>query len=272
MKKLKIFYDIDTQNDFMNKDGALYVPDAELIKPNLKLLTDYARKNHIVVIGSVDRHFGTPEYKHQEQELKIWGGPFPNHCMDGTPGQIKIPETTLAPAQGIAADWLTANGNDFGVYIYHMIYHGYPREPIPGAIREVWKDPEELKAVWEENLKGIDEGLLDLALARIEKVKQRKNTPEGIYFEKQHYDIFTNPNAEELLRRANVKEAFVYGVATDYCVKAAVLGMQQRGIQCFVVEDAIKGVFPESTKTALEEITRAGAKLITTNNVLEGRL
>jgi len=32
----------------------------------------------------------------------------------------------------------------------------------------------------------------------------------------------------------------VYGVATDFCVKAAVLGMQKRGVQCYVVEDAIK--------------------------------
>jgi hypothetical protein len=30
-KKVIIFWDEDTQRDFMNKDGALYVPDAEKI-------------------------------------------------------------------------------------------------------------------------------------------------------------------------------------------------------------------------------------------------
>ena len=42
---MKIHYDVDTQNDFMNPSGALYVPDAESIKPNLKKLTDHAKKN-----------------------------------------------------------------------------------------------------------------------------------------------------------------------------------------------------------------------------------
>ena len=34
-----IFYDVDTQNDFMKEDGALYVPGAESIKENLEKLT-----------------------------------------------------------------------------------------------------------------------------------------------------------------------------------------------------------------------------------------
>ena len=37
-----IFWDVDTQYDFMKADGKLYVPDAEQLIPNLKKLTDYA--------------------------------------------------------------------------------------------------------------------------------------------------------------------------------------------------------------------------------------
>jgi len=48
--------------------------------------------------------------------------------------------------------------------------------------------------------------------------------------------------------------------------------MQQRRIQCYVVEDAIKGVFPDKTKEALEEMAKAGAKFVTTKDVLEGRI
>ena len=58
---MRIFYDVDTQMDFMNKDGALYVPNAELIKPRLELLTNFAINNRILRIGSVDQHFGTEE-------------------------------------------------------------------------------------------------------------------------------------------------------------------------------------------------------------------
>src|SRR3989344_4924987 len=88
-----IFWDVDTQNDFMHKDGALYVPDAELIIPNLAALTEIARKNNIPVLGSVDRHFGTEEYKAREGELARWGGSFPDHCMNNSKGQLKIDET-----------------------------------------------------------------------------------------------------------------------------------------------------------------------------------
>jgi nicotinamidase/pyrazinamidase len=190
---MKIFYDVDTQNDFMNKDGALYVPDAELIKPNLKLLSEYAAKNKIQVIASIDNHYGTEIFKDVEGELARWGGPFPDHCMEGTFGQKKIAET-------------------------------------------------------------------DPALTN------------AILIEKQHYDVFTNLAIEPMLQVMDVKKAIVYGVATDFCVKAAVLGMQDRGIQCYVVVDAIKGVFTDKTKSALEEMMNARAMLVTTKQVLEEKL
>jgi nicotinamidase/pyrazinamidase len=176
---MKIFYDVDTQNDFMNSNGALYVPGAEEIKPNIERLTEYARENQIPIWGSVDAHVeNDPEFE-----------TFPPHCVVGTRGQEKI---------------------------------------IP---------------------------VLD---------NER-------YFEKAHYDVFTNSNAEKELASYGVDEAVVYGVATDICVRAAVLGMQQRGIQTFVVEDAIKGVFEDKTKLALEEMANAGAKFVTTKEVVGER-
>ena len=150
-----------------------------------------------------------------------------------------------------------------------MMYQGYPKKPIPNAVKKVFKNPTKLAEVWEENILGIDQGLLDLALKKINRVTKRELQPQGIYFEKQSYDIFTNPAFAEFLKQAKIKQAIVYGVATDYCVKAAVLGMQDKGIQCYIVEDAIKGVDPETTKQALEEMTNAGAKLVTTKDILE---
>ncbi|RKY31950.1 MAG: hypothetical protein DRP67_01685 [Candidatus Omnitrophota bacterium] len=78
-----IFVDIDTQFDFMAPDGALYVPGAEEIKPVLKKITEFAVKNNIPIIGSVDAHSEKdPEFKN-----------FPPHCIKNTPGYEKIPET-----------------------------------------------------------------------------------------------------------------------------------------------------------------------------------
>jgi nicotinamidase-related amidase len=87
-----IFWDVDTQADFMHADGKLYVPDAEHIIPNLKRLTDFAHGHGIRIVASADDH----QPGHRELSVKPdWKQTFPQHCMHGTPGQRKIPETML---------------------------------------------------------------------------------------------------------------------------------------------------------------------------------
>ena len=87
-----IFWDVDTQYDFMKADGKLYVPDAEQLIPNLKKLTDYAHGHGIRVVASADDHVR----EHAEiSETPDWKQTFPPHCLRGTPGQKKIPETAL---------------------------------------------------------------------------------------------------------------------------------------------------------------------------------
>jgi nicotinamidase/pyrazinamidase len=87
-------------------------------------------------------------------------------------------------------------------------------------------------------------------------------------FEKQTYDVFTNSQIRGALQDYKVTEAVVYGVATDYCVMAAVKGMQKLGIQCYVVEDAIAGITPETTKQAIYEMKEAGAKFVKTEDII----
>jgi nicotinamidase/pyrazinamidase len=87
-----IFWDVDTQYDFMKADGKLYVPDAEHIIPNLKRLTDYAHGHGIRVVASADDH--APGHRELSQSPNF-KDTFPLHCMHGTPGQKKIPETAL---------------------------------------------------------------------------------------------------------------------------------------------------------------------------------
>jgi nicotinamidase/pyrazinamidase len=87
-----IFWDVDTQYDFMRADGKLYVPDAEKIAPNLKRLTQYAHSHGIRIVASADDH--TPGDR-ELSDRPNWKDTFPPHCMRGTPGQKKIPETAL---------------------------------------------------------------------------------------------------------------------------------------------------------------------------------
>jgi len=83
-----LFYDIDTQRDFLLPGGKLYVPGGERILPQLRALTQLARQQGSAITGSVCRHFPT------DAELQRNGGLYPEHCMNGTDGQNKVEETT----------------------------------------------------------------------------------------------------------------------------------------------------------------------------------
>jgi nicotinamidase/pyrazinamidase len=91
-----LFYDVDTQQDFLLPEGKLYVPNAERILPQLERLTRFARQQGIGIAGSVDRHFST------DPELDRNGGAYPEHCMDQTVGQQKVSVT--APQHPICID------------------------------------------------------------------------------------------------------------------------------------------------------------------------
>jgi nicotinamidase/pyrazinamidase len=96
-----IFWDVDTQYDFMKADGKLYVPDAEQIIPNLKRLTDYAHARGIRIVASADDHVSG----HRElSDNPDWKETFPPHCMRGTAGQRKIAETSLSYPMVIEPD------------------------------------------------------------------------------------------------------------------------------------------------------------------------
>lgn len=87
-----IFWDVDTQYDFMHADGRLYVPEAESIIGNLEQLTDHAHAHGIRIVASADDHVDGHEELSAEPDFRQT---FPPHCMRGTPGQAKISATAL---------------------------------------------------------------------------------------------------------------------------------------------------------------------------------
>ena len=81
-----LFWDVDTQFDFMHPSGKLYVPGAETIISNLRRLTAFAAQHGIPIVASTDAHLETdPEFNQ-----------YPPHCLAGTSGQKKV-EGTLFP-------------------------------------------------------------------------------------------------------------------------------------------------------------------------------
>lgn len=192
-------FDVDTQIDFIDPKGALYVPGAEKIKRYLHRLIRFGRSNRLKILGSVDCHL--PENPELQQ--------FPPHCLRGTPGQKKIHETEQADI-----------------------------EFVPPA-------PLEKKHL--------------LAIAKSSRPS---------YFEKQELDAFSNPNLARTLELREEKRWIVFGVATDYCVKFAVLGLVKAGKEPIVIADATAAVDPRAGKAAEEEMRKNGAVFQTTMEFL----
>lgn len=84
---------------------------------------------------------------------------------------------------------------------------------------------------------------------------------DQIVLEKQTFDLFSNVNADALFDATASDECVVFGVATEYCVKAAVLSLLKRGYKVVVVEDAISAVDEKAGAEAIDEMLKAGAIL-----------
>jgi nicotinamidase/pyrazinamidase len=85
-----VLWDVDTQVDFMLPDGKLYVPGAEETVPAMKRLVDAARAAGVVHVASADDHELTDAEISTEPDFLTT---YPPHCLRGTRGACKIPET-----------------------------------------------------------------------------------------------------------------------------------------------------------------------------------
>jgi nicotinamidase/pyrazinamidase len=92
---------------------------------------------------------------------------------------------------------------------------------------------------------------------------------QQILLEKQTLDVFESRHAEELLNRLpRDAEFLIFGVATEYCVRLAALGLLKRGRTVSIIEDAIETLKPEDGARAIAELKQLGAKFVTTNEAL----
>ena len=197
MKDKTVFVDIDTQFDFMDPRGNLYVPDAEDIVGNIKTLFDYAKEHKIKILSSIDAHMV------DDPEFNL----FPAHCIKGSPGNQKIEASTCS--------------------------------------NNITIENRELE---------ITESIMD---------------HEQIIVESQTFDIFESVNTDKIIKKLDAQNFVVFGVATDYCVKAAVLGLLKRGYNVSLVTDATKSITKEGNEKALNKMKNAGVVFTTTEDIIK---
>ena len=189
-KRPLVLVDVDTQRDFLDPSGSLYIPGSGRILANLGRLTQFARTRRIPVIATACAH--TPDEVDSE--------PFPPHCLVGTEGQRRIAPT----------DWPGGVELPIGANL-----------PIGTAL------------------------------------------PDHLTIHKSRYDVFSRPDAAAIFGHyARPGAGFVvYGVATDYCVRAVVLGLRRLGHEVKVVVDAVWAIDQAGEVEHFAEFVTTGAVL-----------
>ncbi|TKG90481.1 cysteine hydrolase [Puteibacter caeruleilacunae] len=95
-----LFWNVDTQVDFIEPTGKLYAPGAEEIRPILGKITSYAKDNRIKVVNTADHHKITSEELSSHPD---YIDSFPQHCMAGSKGAAFVEETN--PDNPLILEW-----------------------------------------------------------------------------------------------------------------------------------------------------------------------
>jgi nicotinamidase/pyrazinamidase len=198
-----VLWDVDTQVDFMEPAGMLYVPGANATRHAMGRLVRAAREAGIVHVASADDHLATDAEISDVPDLVRT---FPPHCMRGTHGAAKILETAQV-------------------------------------------DPLVLEPA----------ALATLAPGQREFLLLKQST-----------DVFTNPNAAALLDWLAPPEVIVFGVATDVCDHAAIVGMRDRGWNVAFAEDAASGLSDERVAACTAEWRERGVRFTNVGEVIAG--
>lgn len=237
-----VFHEVDAQQTFWKgndrrPDGPLAVEGTAEITRNVADLKKLAFAHpRIKAIASMDRHFQV-ELKRPEVNPEFHPSPdgtfqgFPPHAMDGIEGPVGADRIPEVEV--------------FPKKQQLIIPDNYPKDdqlvPIPFDLNRYSDqilDPE-VEVVIEKNGRGA-------------------------------YDVFRNPRTQEVYRSIQPKRVIVYGVATDFCVDAAVQQFLKKMLyEVWVVSDAISGVFSELSRKKIESWKQSGAKLVTTDEVFD---
>ncbi len=87
MKEGTVFWDVDTQFDFMRSEGRLYVPGAETIIDKVSEVRKFALDSGYSIIADIDWHSAGDD---EISETPDFERTFPPHCMAGESGSERV--------------------------------------------------------------------------------------------------------------------------------------------------------------------------------------
>lgn len=73
----------------------------------------------------------------------------------------------------------------------------------------------------------------------------------------------TDTGLKRVLDDLGAQELIIYGLATDYCVRATVLHALEAGYSVILEERLCRGITEQGVRSAIEEMAQAGARIVT---------
>ncbi len=92
-------------------------------------------------------------------------------------------------------------------------------------------------------------------------VKKGKNSRYDSYSGFQD-DGGDKTEMNSILKRNGITKLFVYGIATDYCVKATAIDAVEAGFEVTVIESLCRYVAPDTSAKALQEMKSKGITIV----------
>ena len=126
-----VFFDVDTQIDFVFPAGALYVPGAEGVLPVIAGLNRFAAANSIAVVSTMDAH------AENDEEFLHW----PPHCVVACSGQRK-PVSTLLESRTVLKSKAGRAGRPGAqqILLEKQTFDCFSNPNLPGLLDELGAD------------------------------------------------------------------------------------------------------------------------------------
>lgn len=154
----------------------------------------------------------------------------------------------------------------------HLSFASQHEGKAPGDVIELNDQPQVL---WPDhcvqNTRGarLHDALNQENLAKVfQKGQKREVDSYSGFFDNDHQ---TSSGLGEYLKEQGVKQVYLCGIATDYCVKFSALDARSFGFETILIEDASRGVNlqPDDVEKAIEEMRGAGVQVRQSNDLIK---
>jgi nicotinamidase/pyrazinamidase len=111
-------------------------------------------------------------------------------------------------------------------------------------------------------VQGTEEARLLIDESLFAGIIKKAQNPNVDSYSAVRDDSGAETGLEATLRENGILSVLIYGIATDYCVKATAIDLVRDGFNVVVIESLCRGVSPQTAAQALKQMQEQGVKVV----------